>query len=79
MNHNIKKQTTINYLDRISSGNAWRCRDASIGEWKSNLALPSSIFAIKMEAHRGWPGGLRLPYLVQGPPPTPRTIDTTIK
>ena len=60
-------------------GNAWRGMDAITREWKNMYAPPPSIFEIKMEAHQGWPGGLRLPYLVQGPPPTPRTIDTTIK
>ena len=79
MKYNIKTQITINYLDRISSGNAWRCRDASIGESKSNLAPPSPIIAMKMEVLRGRPGGLRCLYFIQGHPPAPRPADTTIK
>ena len=35
LNYNIKKQTTINCMVRIRSGNAWRGRDVSIGECKS--------------------------------------------
>jgi hypothetical protein len=79
LKYNIKTQITINYLDRISSGNAWRCRDASIGESKSNLAPPSPIIAMKMEVLRGRPGGLRCLYLIRGPLSTPKTTDTTIK
>ena len=63
---------------RIRWRNARSDRDVSIGEWKSNLAPPSSILAIKMEERWGWSGGLRCLFFILGSPPAPKTTDTTI-
>ena len=73
-----QKETTINWTVPIRYGDAWHGRDASIGEWKSMYTSSSSIIAIKMEVRRGYPGGLRHPYLIRGHLPTPKTTDTPI-